>query len=208
MSPVGAIARRVGDAGINTVYSPGWEGRSNGQSWPAGGPKGFILHHTAGGNNIYIDQNLISGVPGLSGPLCNFCIMYDGDLGVISNGPANHAGASGGWDTEPLPVTGMFNREVLGVEIQYKGTEPMSAPQYNTMLILCNAVMDEIGKPGQFQWVKTHNGTSVQGKWDPGYAPGKTYDIAAMRRDMANKVVGDDPKTWDSIMLQLMGDRE
>lgn len=196
---------------INIVYAPGWETRGNGQSWAAGGPKGFIDHHTAGGNNIYLDQNLISGIPGLSGPLCNFAGLYDGDLAVVAAYPANHAGASGGWDTAPLPNTSMFNREVLGIEMQYRGTEPMSPAQYRTMCAVNRCAAIVLGWKSM-NVIKTHNGTSIQGKWDPGYAPGKTYDINKIRSDATaldpNGSASEDPKIFDAIMTQLMGTRD
>lgn len=178
------IGARAAELGGNVIFEPGWENRGNGQSWPARGPKGFINHHTAGGRNIYLDRNLVTGVPGLTGPLCNFAILYDGDICLVSAGPANHAGASGGWDTAPLPVTGWFNREVLGVEIQYPGTEPMADVQYEAMIILNRAAMDVMGWPEPIV-LKNHEGTSTQGKWDPGYAWGKTYDINETRRKVA-----------------------
>lgn len=199
------IAERTRElCGCDIVWAPGWEQRSNGSGWAPGGPKGFVNHHTAGGNNIYLDQNLIHGVPGLSGPLCNYAGLYDGDLAVVSAGPANHAGASGGWDTWPLPVTGWFNAQVLGVEMQYRGTEPMSAEQYQTMCALNRAAQEVLGWRDDQLCSKTHNGTSVQGKWDPGYAPGKTYDIAAIRRDIKT-VDGADGKVWDQVMRELAG---
>lgn len=168
--------------GVNVIFEPGWENRGNGQDWTPGGPKGLVNHHTGGGNNIYLDRNLITGVPGLSGPLCNFAGLYDGDLCVVAAFPANHAGASGGWDTAPLPNTGWFNREVLGIEIQYRGTEPMSPEQWRTVTIFNKVCQEILGWPADQSCSKFHQGTSIQGKWDPGYANGKTYDIYDFRR--------------------------
>jgi hypothetical protein len=173
--------RKRGD--VTVIAVEGCERRGNGSAW-APLIEGHINHHTGGGNNIYYDKNLVSGVPGLSGPLCNWAILYDGDLAIIAAFPANHAGASGGWDTAPLTRTNDFNRRVLGTEIQYRGVEPMSAAQWRTMCVL-NYEIARYFKWPDFSRCKTHNGTSVQGKWDPGYAPGKTYDIAKMRRDFA-----------------------
>lgn len=178
------IMNRAEQLGARVWYSAGWENRGNGQSWPTGGPKGFVNHHTAGGNNIYLDQNLITGIPGLQGPLCNFALLYDGDIVAVSAYPANHAGASGGWDTAPLPHTGMFNREVLGVEIQYRGVVPMADIQYKNATILNQAAKEVLGWP-DYGRIKFHQGTSIQGKWDPGYAEGKTYDIYKFRKDVA-----------------------
>lgn len=192
--------RRMG--GIN-VFANGWQTRGNGMSPNYGG---LLIHHTAGSNNVNIDQILITGRSDLPGPLCNFCVMYDGDLGIISANPANHAGASGGWDTAPFTKSSLFNRDILGCEIQYTGTQPMSAPQYETAKRLSNAVLNVLGKPGDYRWVKFHQGTSIEGKWDPGYAMGKTYDIGKFRKDAAtgNQENGDS-STWVDNLLQLLG---
>lgn len=195
--------RRRGD--VNIVAVAGCESRGNGNQWhPNIKQEGVhVNHHTAGGNNIYYDKNLVSGVPGLSGPLCNWCIMYDGDLGIIAAYPANHAGASGGWDTAPAPVTNDFNRRSFGTEIQYKGTEPMSPAQYRTMCILNFEITAHMGWELDYRRSKFHQGTSIQGKWDAGYAPGKTYDIFQVRRDIAKvsgaAPAGGDDANWDRI---------
>jgi hypothetical protein len=197
------------------VFAPGWETRSNGSDWAPGGPKGFVDHHTAGGNNIYLDQNLINGVPGLSGPLCNYAGLYDGDLAIVSAGPANHAGASGGWDTAPLPNTGWFNREVLGIEMQYKGTEPMSPEQWRTLIAVNRAAQEVCGWDPSGICIKNHQGTSIQGKWDMGNGNGTTYPIEDVRKairavgvapapvpvedDMANVSDGEKKEILDGI---------
>ncbi len=199
-----AIADEFTRLGGRAVFTAGWETRGNGQS---SAYKGLLLHHTAGGRNVNIDQILIDGRWDLPGPLCNFCIMYDGDLGVISANPANHAGASGGWDTAPLPRTGLFNREIIGCEIQYPGTEPMAAVQYESAKRLSVATLKVLNKANQYQWVKFHQGTSIEGKWDPGYANGKTYDVSAFRRDAAGMPQGEDENSanWLDNYRQLFG---
>lgn len=204
-----AIAEEVKRMGTPARYTKGWETRGNGQS---SNYKGLLLHHTAGGNNVNIDQILIDGRWDLSGPLCNFCIMYDGDLGVIAAHPANHAGASGGWDTAPFPRTGLFNREIIGCEIQYKGTEPMSKAQYETAKKLSVATLKVLNKANRFEWIKFHQGTSIEGKWDPGYHinPTKTYSITQFRKDcagMGSVTAGEDPNSadWKDNLRQLIG---
>ncbi len=211
MTAVLEISERIRQRGdVVVIASQGCEKRGNGSAWAQ--IEGHINHHTAGGNNIYLDQNLISGVPGLSGPLCNWAILYDGDLAIVAAFPANHAGASGGWDTAPLTKTNDFNRRVLGTEIQYKGTEPMSPEQWRTMCILNYEIVRYFGWP-DYSRCKNHNGTSIQGKWDPGYAMGKTYDIAMMRREFAR--IGpsqqksgetiDDSPAMRTALEQMMG---
>lgn len=200
-----AIADNVVLLGGRAVFADGWQTRGNGQSSNYGG---ILIHHTAGGNNVNIDQILITGRWDLPGPLCNFCIMYDGDVGVIAAHPANHAGASGGWDTAPLPRTGLFNREIVGVEIQYKGTEPMAQVQYEAAKRLSIATLKVLGRAGQYDRIKFHQGTSIEGKWDPGYHPsGKTYDIAKFRNDCKNmgQIESESGGDWLDNKLQFMG---
>lgn len=200
------IIQRIADLNVarggRSVFTRGWQTRGNGQT---SAYKGGLFHHTAGGNNVNIDQILIDGRWDLPGPLCNFCIMYDGDVGVIAAHPANHAGASGGWDTAPFPRTGLFNKEIIGTEIQYKGTEPMAQVQYESAKRLANCILEVLGKPGRHEWIKFHNGTSIEGKWDPGFAPGKTYNIAQFRKDAAGMTVAESGGDWLDTKLQFMG---
>lgn len=208
------ITERIRQRKDTTIVAvEGCERRGNGSSWIPDFAQqgGHVNHHTGGGNNIYYDRNLVSGVPGLSGPLCNWAILYDGDLAIIAAFPANHAGASGGWDTAPLQRTNDFNRRSLGTEIQYKGVEPMSDAQWKTMCVLNYEINKFFGWSSDYIRCKNHNGTSVQGKWDPGYAPGKTYDIAEQRRAFAkigapgNTVDEDDSAEMKMLFEQAMG---
>lgn len=202
-----AIADEFARRGGNVVYRDGWKTRGNGQTSDyAGG----LFHHTAGGNNIYIDEILVTGRWDLAGPLCNFCIMYDGDLGVIAAHPANHAGASGGWDTAPFERTGLFNRRIIGTEIQYKGTEPMADVQYKSATLLASCILSVLGKVGRTEWIKFHQGTSIEGKWDPGYdARGYTYDIGKFRKDiLALDAVKEIMDMEDKVMQTRNGPRK
>lgn len=202
-----AIADEFARRGGTVVYRDGWKTRGNGQS---SAYKGGLFHHTAGGNNIYIDEILVTGRWDLAGPLCNFCIMYDGDLGVIAANPANHAGASGGWDTAPFPRTGLFNKEIIGTEIQYKGTEPMADVQYKSATLLASCILSVLNKAGKTEWIKFHQGTSIEGKWDPGYdARGYTYDIGKFRKDvLALDAVKEILDMEDRVVKTRNGDRK
>lgn len=182
---VSEINRRLRSAGITVHEAPGWQSRSNGQT---SSYVGGIVHHTASGlgaalpgTGIY--NTLVHGRGGskpLAGPLANYAGNSDGSVTCLSAGPANHAGASGGRSMGPLPVTGSFNRKVLGLEIVYPGSSPMSNAQYQTALVWARTVANVVGG-GNIQSVRGHAETSVTGKWDPGYAPGKTIDMNAFR---------------------------
>lgn len=179
------IIARLKAAGITVHEQAGWTTRGNGQS-PA--YEGFIWHHTA---TAQANQNLgvlINGRSDLSGPLCNSCGWADGSVGIIAAFPANHAGASGGYNTSPLPKTGLFNKLVWGHEIIYPGTSPMTAAQYRTATILAKICTDIFGY-SDINRAKGHAETSITGKWDPGYASGKTYDLNKMRVDARGAAV-------------------
>lgn len=165
--------------GVTVKYHVGWENAGNGQT---SAYEGLIWHHTA---TAYGDAPAVlwNGRPDLDGPLCNSAGNADGSITLVSANPANHAGASGGKGTAPLPVTSLFNKRVWGHEIVYPGTQPMTPAQYRSALILGGVIMSILKRPNA-SWCKGHAETSVTGKWDPGYANGKTMDMNAFRRDV------------------------
>ncbi len=116
---------------------------------------GLVIHHTA--SNYGRDyKGLYDGRPDLAGPLCNTSGNDDGSITFIAAHPANHAGASVGWDTAPLPVTSLFNPLVSGHEIVYPGTSPMRPAQYQSATILARVVTEVLGVP--MSQVKSHDG--------------------------------------------------
>jgi hypothetical protein len=176
------VMARLRKAGIVVHEQPGWQSRGNGQT---SAYQGFSLHHTA---TPYSNQNLgvlINGRSDLQGPLCNTCGWADGSVGLIAAHPANHAGASGGYNTAPLPKTSLFNKLMWGHEVIYPGTQPMTAAQYRTSCILAAICVDVFGY-GDINRAKGHRETSITGKWDPGYAPSKTIDLNRFRLDANN----------------------
>jgi len=190
---------RLRAAGITVHEQAGWQTRGNGMS---SAYEGFIWHHTATGFSNSNLGVLINGRSDLSGPLCNTCGWADGSVGMISANPANHAGASGGYNTAPLPKTGLFNKYVWGHEIIYPGDQPMTAAQYRTASILAKICTDVFGY-SDINRAKGHAETSITGKWDPGYAPGKTVDLNRFRADarssLLTPVVGEEE---DEVSVQ------
>ncbi len=196
------IIARLKAAGITVHEQAGWPTRGNGQS-PA--YEGFIWHHTA---TPFANQNLgilINGRSDLSGPLCNSCGWSDGSVGIIAAFPANHAGASGGRNTSPLPKTSLFNKLVWGHEVIYPGTSPMTAAQYRTATILAKICTDIFGY-SDINRAKGHAETSITGKWDPGYASGKTYDLTKMRADARGALVVTPPNNGEEDDMGLQAD--
>jgi hypothetical protein len=176
-----AVVAGLEHNGVKVLYPLGdtWLTRGNGQT---SNYQGMIWHHTATGYSNTAPAVLWNGRPDLSGPLCNTSGNADGSVSMIAAHPANHAGASGGKSMGPLPVTSTFNKLVWGHEIVYPGDKPMTAAQYRTMQILGGVVSGILRRPTA-EWCRGHAETSITGKWDPGYAPSKTIDLAAARRD-------------------------
>lgn len=174
-----AVAAGLRAHGIVVHYIAGWDRRGNGQ---ASAYRGMVWHHTATGFG-FAPSILWNGRSDLSGPLCNSAGNADGSVTIVAAHPANHAGASGGRSMGPLPSTRSFNKYVWGHEIVYPGTVPMRDAQYRTALILGGVVGGILRRPNA-EWIRQHAETSITGKWDPGYANGKTYSGNKMRADI------------------------
>lgn len=175
----------------------GWETRGNGLS---GDYEGGIVHHTAfksSATNIWpAKSTLLYGRPDLSGPLCNYsgpwCTEEAPRIAVVAAFPANHAGASGGRSMGPLPVTTNFNKRVLGLEIDYAGLTPMTDGQMLVAEVWAKAVARVVGS-GNIERVRAHMETSITGKWDPGYASGRTISMADFRKRAAARTAASTP---------------
>ncbi len=201
------INKRLRAAGITVREASGWQSRGNGQT---SAYEGGLVHHTATGYGIAVPGTgagnlLINGRPDLEGPLCNYAGNDDGSITVIAAHPANHAGASGGRSMGPLPVTTLFNRRVLGLEIVYPGTSPMRSAQYRSALVWAKVVADVVGG-GNIERVRAHAETSITGKWDPGEAPGRTIDMAAFRRAALTVLEDDMPSLKELLDTKLGAD--
>lgn len=200
------INARLRAAGVTVHEAPGWENRGNGQT---AAYEGGLVHHTATAHANAVPTTssyklLVDGRPDLRGPLCNHAGNMNGSLTVIAAHPANHAGSSGGKSMGPLPTTTSFNRRVLGLEIVYPGTQPMTPEQYRTALIWAKVVADVVGG-GNIERVRAHAETSITGKWDPGEAPGKTINMAAFRAAALHGGVDVTPE--EHSMLKFIKDR-
>lgn len=175
--------------GAEVTFEPGWERRGNGQSARY---EGGVVHHTAFLSSFQKPfpalSTLLNGRTDLPGPIANVggpvCPEDRPRLHIIAAHPANHAGASGGRSMGPLPRTSLFNPTVVGLEIDYAGLTPMIGGQYRAALIFTRGLANVLGR--SVEWIRAHAETSVTGKWDPGYANGRTIDMAVFRRDAAN----------------------
>jgi 5-methylcytosine-specific restriction endonuclease McrA len=201
------INARLRAAGVVVHELPGWPSRGNGMT---SAYQGGLIHHTAGPYGSALPGNsranlLVNGRQGLSGPLCNYAGNEDGSITVVAAHPANHAGASGGRSMGPLPVTGLFNKFVLGLEIIYPGEQPMRDAQYRSAVLWGRVVAGVCGN-GDVQRIRAHAETSITGKWDPGFAPGRTIDMAAFRAAVSNRQE-DDLTPEQHAMLKFVHDR-
>jgi hypothetical protein len=172
--------------GVPVTFEPGWDTRGNGQS---SAYMGGIEHHTGGSYASTCPGILIYGRSDLSGPLCNFAGLSGGGLHVVAAHPANHAGASGGPSNGPFPVTSLFNKLVMGLEICYPGSQPMTDAQYRTAKVFAKAMQIMFGS---VERARGHAETSIEGKWDPGFAPGQTISLSQLRAAAANLEEDDD----------------
>lgn len=184
--------------GVPVTFEPGWDTRGNGQS---SAYQGGVLHHTAGSYAATCPGILIHGRSDLSGPLCNYAGLSGGGIHVVAAHPANHAGASGGPSVGPFPVTGLFNKLVMGLEICYPGSSPMTDAQYRTARVFVK-VMEIMF--GSVERARAHRETSVEGKWDPGWAPGQTINMAELRASAGN-LEGNDmtPDQFVELLSQM-----
>jgi hypothetical protein len=201
------INARLRAAGVVVHEMTGWQSRGNGMS---SAYEGGLIHHTGGALGMALPGTgpgdlLVRGRKGLSGPLCNYAGNEDGSVTLIPAHPANHAGTSGGRSMGPLPVTTLFNKRVLGLEIVYPGTSPMRDVQYHAAVTWARAVVGVCGR-GDVQRIRAHAETSVTGKWDPGNAPGRPIDMTAFRNAVASGQENDltpDEHNW----LKFVHDR-
>lgn len=187
---------------IEVSFEPNWETRGNGQSFPQGRPYGLLTHHTGAdyGTGLWI---LVNGRPDLSGPLCNCCTFPDGRVHLIAAHPANHAGASGGKNMGPLPVTRLFNRVVWGNEIMYPGTRPMTDQQYRSACVLGGVICGILGYRTA-DHCRLHAETSITGKWDAGsgHGAGKTIDGDKFRADIWKMLNSTPPSSTKLVDLE------
>ncbi len=177
--------------GVPVTFESGWDTRGNGQS---SAYQGGILHHTGGSYADTCPGLLIFGRSDLSGPLCNFAGLSGGGIHVVAAHPANHAGASGGPSNGPFPVTSLFNRLVMGLEICYPGSQPMTSAQDHTAKVFAKVMQIMFG---DIERARGHAETSIEGKWDPGWASGQTINLAGLRAAALN--VEDDVPTTGEI---------
>jgi hypothetical protein len=90
-------------------------------------------------------------------------IGYDGVCHVIAAGRANHGGeCNGNGPTSP----GDANAQLIGFELDYSGSQPVSQEQGDAAVRAAAAVLRHFRKDESY--CRGHKETSTTGKWDPG----------------------------------------
>jgi hypothetical protein len=166
--------------GATVREEPGWKTRGRPSSSGQFNPYGVLWHHTGStsspSNPCPTLRMCITGRPDLPGPLCQVVIGYDGVCHVIAAGRANHAGRCSGWG--PFS-TGDANWQLVGFEIDYNGTQAMSAKQKDAATRASAACLKRFKHDEGY--AARHQETSVTGKWDTGGVTGP--QLRAMIRD-------------------------
>jgi hypothetical protein len=154
-------------AGLDVVEEAGWHGRGVELS----GVSGLIGHHTACGPSgdcpsTYI---LTHGRPDLAGPLAQIQLCRSGEIHVIADGKANHAG-DGSWPG----IKG--NADTLCIEAENTGlnTEVWPAVQMDVYVRAVAAVFNYLKLPAErfcthYEWAEpTGRKIDPRGPWAGG----------------------------------------
>jgi len=153
--------------GCTVSETSGWQNRGRPSSTGAFDPYGVLWHHTgttsSASNPAPTLSMCINGRSDLPGPLCHVLIGYDGTCHIVAAGRANHAGSCSGFG--PF-TTGDGNAQLVGFEIDYNGTQPMSAAQQDAATRASSACLKRFARPSDY--AARHAETSTTGKWDTG----------------------------------------
>jgi hypothetical protein len=137
---VGWLADVCRAADLVVVEEPGWHGR--GYEFPSDRIEGVVCHHTV--SNPPADCPSVgvvtNGRPDLAGPLAQIVLCRSGEVHVIADGVANHAG-SGSW-----PGIVLGNKDTIGIEAENTGTgEPWPEQQMDCYVRLVAALLEHNG---------------------------------------------------------------
>jgi hypothetical protein len=169
MTTIPWLADALRAEGCKVSEQSGWKNHYRPGSFE---PYGVLWHHTGtttSASNTHPTLNTcINGRPDLEGPLCHVMIGYDGICYVISAGRANHAGACNGFG--PFSSSQDGNTQLVGFEIDYDGTQHMSAAQQDAATRCSAAVLKHFKRNEQY--AARHEETSTTGKWDTGNLTG------------------------------------
>lgn len=164
--PLTWMADVLRDAGVPVVEEPGWKTRGRDGTFT---PGGLMLHHdaSAAGETSHGADVIINGRPGLSGPLSQLWLAYDGTWHLCAAGRANHAG-EGQWGEAPRDDG---NRYFVGIETDHTTNEQWTAGQRQYGLRGIVALADYFGIRDDAatlkDWLCAHKEYAAGRKVDP-----------------------------------------
>jgi hypothetical protein len=168
---LGWLADALRAEGCRVSEVSGWSSRGRPSSAGSFAPYGVCWHHTGTtasyGKPAPTLQTCINGRSDLPGPLCHVLIGYDGLCHIVAAGRANHAGECNGYG--PF-AAGDGNAQLVGFEIDYNGTQPMSPEQYDAAARASSGCLKRFAHNQDY--VTRHEETSTTGKWDTGGVTG------------------------------------
>jgi hypothetical protein len=169
---------------------------------PFGPVLGTLTHHTGVlGTPGHPDPCLgvlRQGRPDLPGPLCHWTVGYSGNVIVVSAGRANHAGRAKGTGATPA---GDGNSMFIGCEIDTDGKTPMTAAQAHAAAYGTAAIHLHLQRGVKF--ALRHQDTSLDGKWDLGGVPTRTWQV---RVQNAMSALTHQPKPTRKTYVVVNGD--
>lgn len=135
------LADVLRDAGCPVVEEDGW--RTRGRSGGTWEPSGIVLHHDASppGETSHGVNVILNGRPGLSGPLSQLWLDFDGRWHIVAAGRANHAGL-GKWSDIPA---NRGNEFLIGIETDHTTNEAWSLAQNRSGITGLIALSDRLG---------------------------------------------------------------
>jgi hypothetical protein len=165
-------------SGLNVIEVGGWQGHNHGSM---AGVRSIVCHHTAGAaTGNFPSLNVVrNGRTGLAGPLAQLGLARNGDVYVISNGVAWHAGAT-------IDDSVYGNQWSIGIEAENTGTgQAWPEPQVDAYAKLCAALCKHYKIP--VDRVKGHKEICRPAgrKIDPANLPG---DMAGLRARVAGYI--------------------
>ena len=137
------LVKHLREWGLKVTPEPNWRNRSANGGFA---PRAVFVHHDAsstssgnwGARNI-----IVNGRPGIPGPLAQFVLARDGQVLVVSQNRANHAGTGG--PKVGIPANS-GNYYAWGIEAANNGVgEKWTKKQLNAYYRLCAALLAYMG---------------------------------------------------------------
>ncbi|MFI2437396.1 N-acetylmuramoyl-L-alanine amidase [Streptomyces sp. NPDC018693] len=185
--------------GLVVVEHDGWRTHNRNHKGPWGPVHGVMVHHTVTSGAERTVAICQTGYSGLPGPLCQIVITKDGDVHLIGNGRANHAGL-GDDDVlraviaeQQLPVDDEANtdgnRHFYGMECENlgDGEDPWPEVQLDAIERAAAALCRAHG------W--TAGSVLRHLDWQPGKVDPRGVDWQALRARIAKRLGSAPPKT-------------